>query len=483
MTAGMPERFSIGNLELNVSGARSAARRTDTSPFRILLAGDFSGRENRGVTETVRGRKPRPVDLDHFDTVLARMIPRLDLELPRGEKIGLTFSKLDDFHPDRIWEQNEFFAPHREMRAQLTNAASFAAMMAETGPQAAAQPTTGKDEDIWKKLTDLPAAKASSASPSSAVASLIERAVAAHVVSGPDPRQADMVAAFDNAVSGQMRAILHHPHFQALEAAWRGVDFLLRNVDTDETLEVCLLDGSRAELAADLRTEDAAGSGVVEMILEQPVGSRPWTVMAGLLAFQPNDDDDADLLARLAKVAAAAGIPFLAAAGPRFLEAAQARMDEIEISAAWGTLRGLPEARHAGLIAPRFLLRLPYGKGTDEIDHFPFEEMPPKMEREALLWGNGALIAVQLLVTAWRDEGWGFAAPDNAQVSGLPVHVFAESGEKKLTPCGEVLLTDRVAENLLSLGVMPLASVRDRDSVRLLRFRSVGQPASGLAGF
>jgi type VI secretion system protein ImpC len=436
--------------------------------------------------ETVRGRKPRPVDLDNLDATLALIAPGLDLELPRGERIRLRFAKLEDFHPDRIWEQNGFFAPHREMRAGLSNPATFAAAMASMAPQSSgeptAQPSSTAASDLWTRLTDLPASKASSGSPAAAAAeAMIRKAVAPHVVSGPDPRQAEMVAAFDAAVSGQMRALLHHPHFQALEAAWRGVDFLLRNIDTDTSLEVCLLDVSRAELAADLRSaDDPVASATGEIIVEQPVGAERWTLVAGLFAFQPNNDD-AELLARLAKIAAAAGLPFLAGAGPPFLETARDRTGEGDTPAAWQALRNLPEARHVGLIAPRFLLRLPYGPGRDEIDHFAFDEMPD-VEPAAFLWGNAALIGVVLLAHAWREEGPGFSPPVNAEVNGLPVHVFSESGEKKLTPCGEFLLTDRTADNLLALGVIPLASVRDRDAVRILRFQSITHPATGLAG-
>jgi type VI secretion system protein ImpC len=161
---------------------------------------------------------------------------------------------------------------------------------------------------------------------------------------------------------------------------------------------------------------------------------------------------------------------------------AQARPGERETPAAWQTLRGFPAARHAGLVSPRFLLRLPYGRNIDAIDHFAFEEMPPKAPHEALLWGNAALIAVMLLAIAWREEGWEFSAPANAEVNGLPVYVVTEGGEKKLTPCGEVLLTDRIAENLLALGIMPLATVRDRDAVRLMRFQSIALPAAALGG-
>ena len=104
MIVAMPAQFSFGTPELSASGARPSPQRTDESPFRILLPGDFSGRESRGVMEAVRGRKTRPADLDQLDATLARIAPRLDLELPRGGKIALQSNKLDDFHPDRIWQ-------------------------------------------------------------------------------------------------------------------------------------------------------------------------------------------------------------------------------------------------------------------------------------------------------------------------------------------------------------------------------------------
>ena len=68
------------------------------------------------------------------------------------------------------------------------------------------------------------------------------------------------MALLDDTSSGLMRAVLHHPHFQALEATWRGLDFLLRTVETDEELTVSMLDLSRAELASDLLgVNDLAG--------------------------------------------------------------------------------------------------------------------------------------------------------------------------------------------------------------------------------
>src|SRR5438093_12822521 len=73
-----------------------------------------------------------------------------------------------------------------------------------------------------------------------------------HIVSGTDPRLPDFEAVVDEAISAQMRAVLHHPDFQALEAAWRGLYFLVRRLETDVTLKLYLLDVTKAELAQDV---------------------------------------------------------------------------------------------------------------------------------------------------------------------------------------------------------------------------------------
>ena len=53
-----------------------------------------------------------------------------------------------------------------------------------------------------------------------------------------------------------MRAILQHPRFQRLEAAWCSLRDLVRQSDTGEALRLRLLDLAQGDLLADL---DAAG--------------------------------------------------------------------------------------------------------------------------------------------------------------------------------------------------------------------------------
>ena len=60
-------------------------------------------------------------------------------------------------------------------------------------------------------------------------------------------------------------------------------------------------------------------------------------------------------------------------------------------------LRELPEASHLALLAPRFMLRHPYGKKSDPISAFTFEEFTPEEGLRGMLWGHPALLAASLL--------------------------------------------------------------------------------------
>ena len=140
------------------------------------------------------------------------------------------------------------------------------------------------------------------------------------------------------------------------------------------------------------------------------------------------------------------------------------------------------EACWVGLAMPRFLLRLPYGKQTDPVESFDFEEMPGAPIHQEYLWGNPAFACVQLLAEAFANDGWEMRAGAYAEIDRLPVHIYEAEGEKHAKPCAEVLLTERDIEWILDQGYMALDSKRDRDVVRLVRFQSIAKPPARLSG-
>jgi type VI secretion system protein ImpC len=513
----MEKTFSFGEIKFTAGGNTSAAVPDPETPFCVALLGDFSGRTSRNVCEptSIATRRLTLVDRDNFDVVLAKLGP--EIRLPLGDKnnpVCSQFSKLDDFHPDWIFQGSPMFQRICEIRSRLSDPATFAAAAEELGIGRSQQAASNSREPessrpvtatvsrlasgrLLDEVIDQAEARASADRTSSIdeLQEFVRRAIQPHLVASVDPRQAEIIAVIDRVIGSQMRALQHTPDFQALEAAWRAVFFLVRRINTNSQLKLYLFDTSKDELAADLgSSSDLRATGIYRLLVERSVGTpgaEPLAVIAGNFTFGPRRED-AELLGKLAAVANAAGAPFLAGASPRLLGCAsfaatpQPRdwnvLQDVEGTAAWSALRRLREASSIGLVLPRFLLRLPYGKQTNPIESFDFEEMPAAPSHEDYLWGNSALACALLLAQSFSAYGWEMRSGLISEIDGLPLHIYEQNGESELKPCAEALMTNDAAERMLENGVMALASLKGRDAVRLMRFQSIAEPLCGLAG-
>jgi type VI secretion system protein ImpC len=427
-------------------------------PFRILILGDFSGGLNRPAAGS---RRPQRIDRDNFDDVLQRMHVQASLRLGPATSVRLNFTSLSDFEPDSIFERCELFhsTPVQPAARELVESQPAESEPAGSPPPAtsssieadAARITSGSLLDEIVGQADAPRPREFR----SDLQSVIERVVAPHLVRPEDH------SARDRAHSVLMRAILHHPQFQALEAAWRALDWLTRGLDTDGVLSLHVLDVTRDEL-----------EGALDELTPLLAPREPWAVIAGNYVFDRSAGDTA-LLQRLGKIAGRAGAPWIAESAPP---------DEESENSGWRALRGSPEARWIGLAMPRFLSRMPYGPKTYAIESFPFEEIPGPPEHNEFLWANPAFACAWLLGRAFNDYGWAFRPGAVYQMEGLPYYAFEAEGEMRSQPCAEVLLTDDQIEFIQQQGVMALASMKNRDVAMLVRFQSIADPVTALAG-
>lgn len=510
----MAKPFDFGGVNLTAGGDDSPATPESETPFCVALLGDFSGRTSRGVCEpgSIVGRRQVLIDRDNFDEVLAKLSPEIRLQPGASDgPVSLRFSELDEFHPDRLFERAPLFQRLQAIRTRLQDPASFAAVAEELGlasKPTPAKPHTGEtppavasavqrvaagsllDQTIEQTETLTPDSRPTRAPDE--LRDFVRRVTEPHLVATADPRRTEVIDAIDRAISAQMRAVLRAPDFRALEAAWRAVFLLVRRIETGPQLKLYLIDISKEELAADLQpSADLRATGLYRRLVEKSVGTpgaEPWAVIAGNFTFGP-EPKDAELLGGLAKVAAAAGAPFLAAASPRLLGCVSlAATPEprdwkpLQDADAWAALRRLPEAGAVGLTLPRFLLRLPYGRKTEPIESFDFEEMPDTPAHENYLWGNPAFVCALFLAQSFSKHGWDLRPGIISELDGLPLHVYQRNGESTLQPCAEALLTELAAEHILESGLMPLLSLKGKDTVRLLRFQSIAQPLRPLAG-
>jgi len=377
------------------------------------------------------------------------------LQLPQAP---LRFRKLDDFHPDQIYQHTDLFRKFADLRSRPAPAAAAAA------PQPARPIVLPPGQSLLDSMVEQEEEDASRAERVAEqrddLADFIKKAMAPHLEAREDPRKQQWAARVDSAAGEQMRAVLHHPQFQALEAAWRGVQFLVDRLQPDRELKLYVFDATLEELMSD--------AGALGKCLGD--GKDPWALIIGAFSFGQTPEDAARLR-WLGRLAASLGAPFLGEALP---------LTETAPAPHWQELAGSPEAKWIGLAVPRFLLRLPYGKATSPVEGFAFEEMPESVHA-AYLWGNPAFCCGLVIGAAFRSDGWQLRAGQHRQIESLPQHIYRADGESVAKPCAEVLLTEADADFLLENGFMPLASMKDQDSALLVRLQSIALPLAPLS--
>ena len=506
----MSNRFDFGNVNLRADEESGVARPTSETPFCIAIVGDFSGRANRSIfePETIGERRPHLVDRDNFDEVLSRLRPELRLPTEDRVPLALRFSELDDFHPDRLLE-NEAFQKLKGLREKLQDPSTFREVAEELGVLLTV-PASTPLKDHARVTAPSPVRLASGSlldemieqtesrtalepsRPADEVHEFARQLGAKYSVSAPDARQPEVIASVDRAIGDTMRAILHCADFQALEAIWRATFLLVRQIETGPQLKIYLIDISKQELSTDLKgSEDFRKSGIFRLLVEKAIdtpGADPWTVIVGNFRFG-SESADMELLAKLAAIARRGGAAFLGEADPSLLgcaslEAAPHPHDWNESKAqdSWEQVRLRPESGSVALALPRFMLRLPYGRGTSPLESFDFEEFPGPPSHNGYLWGNPAFAVALLLGQSFNESGWEMRPGSLSQIQNLPLHAYRVDGDSQSKPCAEVLLTEEGVERILDRGLIPLISFKGRDSMRVGRFQSIADPQSPLAG-
>uniref|UniRef100_UPI0039E26E17 type VI secretion system contractile sheath domain-containing protein n=1 Tax=Pseudorhodobacter sp. TaxID=1934400 RepID=UPI0039E26E17 len=474
-----------------ISAPQPSAAALDRPRFRLAIFGDFSGRAARGemeVGDTLAKRRAIALDVDTVEEVIDGFATTLVLPIgPDGKGIAVKLAGVDDLHPDELVENLELFEALKGLRARLSNPSTAAAALkdmqgwndsfplpvaATSGRSAASTVPADKRLTDFQKLIGDTTGRLTQVSP---IEEMLGQIVGPHIVPGPNPAAEALKAAVDTAMSSAMRLVLHHPEFQALESQWRTLDLLARRIETDVKLSISLYDVSAEEIAADLAAvDDLAQSGLFRL-LNDPLQSEDtvgFSALFGMYGFEETPPH-ADLLGRLGKIAAHVQAPFFTAMTPGFMDVPIE--DRHPLTAlAWENLRKLPEAAYLGLAAPRFMLRRPYGKKTEPIDAFAFEEFTQSEGLKGLLWANPVALVAILVAQAWKDGGQKMVLGDVMSLDDIPFHfVTDQHGDQVALPCTERNLTEARTQDVIRRGFMPVVSMRGRDVVRLASFQSV----------
>ncbi|CAG1017803.1 hypothetical protein BURC_02498 [Burkholderiaceae bacterium] len=305
-----------------------------------------------------------------------------------------------------------------------------------------------------------------------------------------------MIAELDRKLSEQVNTILHHPDFQQIESAWRGLHYLVNNTETDEMLKIRVMNISKAELAKTLKRYKGTAwdqSPVFKRVYEEEFGQfggEPFGCMVGDYYFDQSPPD-VELLGEMSKVAAAAHAPFIAGASPTlmqmgsWMELANPRdLTKIFLTpeyAAWRSLRDSDDARYVGLAMPRYLARTPYGAKTNPVDAFNFEEETGHADHTKYAWANAAYAMAVNINRSFKLYGWCSrirGIESGGAVEGLPTHTFpTDDGGVDMKCPTEIAISDRREAELAKNGFMPLVHRKNSDFAAFIGAQSLQKPA------
>jgi type VI secretion system protein ImpC len=304
-----------------------------------------------------------------------------------------------------------------------------------------------------------------------------------------------IIAEIDRKLTDQVNLILHNERFQQVESAWRGLNYLVTNTETDEMLKIRVMNISKKDLGKTLKKYKGAAwdqSPVFKKLYEQEygqLGGEPYGCLVGDYHFD-HTPPDVELLGQMAQVAAAAHAPFIAGGSPTLLgmdswqELANPRdLKKIFAApdyAAWRSLRESDDAKYVGLAMPRFLSRLPYGAKTSPVEEFDFEEETAGGDHSRYTWSNAAYAMAVNINRSFKNYGWCSSirgVESGGAVEGLPVHTFpSDDGGVDMKCPTEIAISDRREAELADCGFMPLIHRKNTDVAAFIGAQSLQKP-------
>lgn len=398
-------------------------------PFIVGVLGDFSG-GGLADLKPIGQRRFVPVSLEQFDTVMSKMMAELDIAVPNelanqpDEYLGVTlrFRKMDDFTPQAIVRQVPELAAIMNARRDLEELKNWGERLS--------------------KLREL-----------------------------------------DDRLTRQLRTILRHEKFLALEATWRGLSFLLNANASRSDIEYRIFSCSKTELLQDFeRASEIEASMLYKQVFEEELGSAgglPYSLLIGDFEFD-NSSDDVGLLSAIAYVASTSQCPFITSPStelfgvedwnhlPTVRGLTQTFSGSNYIK--WNSFRESDDARYVAFVLPRVLGRELYGSQKERNEELDFQEVEfesngvaGEIPHQTLCWINGAYLLASKIVEAQVETGFcsRFIGPESGgMVKGLPAIKWLGANGEVETAFGAAanLAGSHIAE-LSELGTIPIVNI------------------------
>ena len=330
-----------------------------------------------------------------------------------------------------------------------------------------------------------------------AVQTLAQQALADSQIIGEDVfATVDAIrAAIDAKLTEQINKIIHHPEFQAIESAWRGLWYMVGNSATGTDLKIRVMNISKDETRKSLRQYRGAGwdqSPLFKKIYESEfgvLGGQPYGAFVCDYYFD-HTGPDVEMMKGLTQIGAAAHTPFIAAAAPSILgmESWQELSNPRDIAKQfeatdyrnWNSFRASTDSRYLALTMPRFLGRPTYGANGEPVEEFAFEEETGG-DHDKHLWVNAAYALGTRITEAFKTYGWCTrirGVESGGTVEGLPTAMFPTDDGSMDAKCPtEIAISDRREGELSKAGFMSLLHRKNTDQATFVGGQTVHAPA------
>lgn len=303
------------------------------------------------------------------------------------------------------------------------------------------------------------------------------------------------IAQIDELLQLQLDQVLHDPAFQALEASWRGLHYLVDKSETGTHLKIRLLNASKADLVKDIESAvEFDQSALFKQIYEEEYGTyggNPFSVLIGDYDFG-RDPQDIATLTGISGVAAAAHAPFIAAASPELFDWSSfpemnkprdlAKIFETAELIKWRSFRDSEDSRYVTLTLPRVMMRYPYGPKSKPVEGLNYTEQLNGKEGDhaKYLWGNPAYALGARITDAFAKYHWCAAirgAEGGGMVENLPIYTFtSDNGDITFKCPTEVSITDRREKELNDLGFLALCHCKGTDYATFFGGQTTNKP-------
>jgi len=475
-------------MELTLGSPPKGLRKPPEEPLRILFLAGLSGRDS-----TDPDFKPHRVSYETFETTIRSLAPEasVNIDAPLTINEMITFSSIDDFHPDSLARSLSIFRTLNILGDRLGDPSTRDEALTQIGeligtsvpaapqeePLVASEPQgdgEGEGEgDMMERLLGSSAGASQRSRAQEKVETFIQGVIGEAQIEMPSVTADVGHQQIVELMAATMRAVLVAEPLRSLERSWRSVEWLIHRLD-NEAVEIHVVDLSKVDLSAHLsgHAEQLDRSALHRLFCEPPSGDS-WDLFVGDYSFSL-DAGDLVLLTTLGAIAGQAGAPFLAhgdlsLCGCQSLEQLDTPWDwqlpEDELGELWSEVRSHPASQWVGLATPRILLRQPYGPDSDPIDAFDFRELPPNPQPERFLWGNPAIGCAYVIGRAHADE-LDFSGTGDLEVEDLPAVLYDDRTGQALQPPVEALISERAMNGIQSAGLIPMLGRRDGNSVR-----------------